>query len=392
MHVRVVIIFGAGIRRGGEGENQDGQCETGHGGENVWRIHGHYLITPLSPRALTHNLPGKMKLTLDALSAHLAAGRLAGVYLISGDEDLLVGEAADAIRSAARQAGFTEREVHFPERVADWSTLVSASGSMSLFGDRRLLEVRFSGKAGKEGGAALVRLIEAAAADTLLLLITPRLEAATQTTSWVKAVESHGVWLPIWPIGVRQLDGWLTSRARAAGLELTPEAVSLLASRVEGNLLAAQQEIAKLALLLPAGRVDAAAVLAAVAPSARYDVFTLGEALVLGEAPRALSILAGLRGEGVEPTLVLWSILRELRHLWAVRRGEDLARRPGQRLPQSQLAALERARPRAAKLPFARLASRALRADRMIKGRLGGDPWDELSLLCAECCGVRPVR
>lgn len=333
-----------------------------------------------------------MKLTTDSFTAHLVSGRLASAYLVSGDEDLLVGEAVDALRAAARQAGYTEREVHFPERAADWSSLVASSASMSLFGDRRILEVRFSGKAGKEGGATLARLIESADPDTLLLVVTPRLDPSTQNTAWVKAMEARGAWLPVWPIGPRQLESWLTQRCRAAGLEPTSDAIALLAARVEGNLLAAQQEIAKLALLLPAGRMDAEAVLAAVVPSSRFDVFALGEAVVTGDAARALRIVAGLRGEGVEPTLVLWSVTRELRHLWSLKRGEDPARRPGPRLPPSQLAALERARPRAAKLPFARLTSRALRADRMIKGRLAGDPWDELSLLCAEVCGVRAVR
>jgi DNA polymerase-3 subunit delta len=175
-------------------------------------------------------------------------------------------------------------------------------------------------------------------------------------------------------------------------LEPTADALALLAARVEGNLLAAQQEIEKLRLLLPAGRVDAAAILEAVVSSARYDVFGLGEALLAGDAVRAQRIVGGLRGEGVEATLVLWSVVRELREMWALRRGDDPSRRPGPRLPPPRLAALERARPRAARLPYARLASRALRADRMIKGRLAGDPWDELALLCAEACGLRPLR
>lgn len=332
-----------------------------------------------------------MKLTLDNLGSHLQGGRLASVYLLSGDEALLVGEAADALRAAARAAGYTERELRFPERNADWVEL-GASQTMSLFGDRRLLEIRFGGKAGKEGGAALLSLIESAADDTLLLIQTPRLDPSTQSTAWVRAVEARGVWLPIWEIGPRQLPQWLQQRARKLGLELSDEAVALLAARVEGNLLAAQQELEKLRLLVPAGRVDAASVLEAVLPSARYDVFTLGEAVLQGDAEGALRILAGLRAEGVEPTLVLWSITRELRNLWSLRRGDDLARRHGPRLPPQQLAALERARPRAARLPYARLASRALRADRMIKGRLGGDPWDELVLLCAEFCGLRPLR
>ncbi len=333
-----------------------------------------------------------MKLSLDTFPTHLRQARLAPAYLLSGDEDLLVAEAADALRAAARQAGYTEREVHFPERVADWGDIAAGAGSMSLFGDRKILEVRFAGKAGKEGSAVLQRLIDMAGEDTLLLVITPRLDTATQSTAWVKAIESRGAWLPIWEITPRQLEPWLSARARQADLDLTPGALSLLAVRVEGNLLAAQQEIEKLRLLLPAGRVDEQAILEAVASSARYDVFALGEAVLQGDAQRALRVLSGLRGEGVEPTLVLWSITRELRNLWSLRRGEDPARRPGPRLPPSQLAALERARPRAAKLPYARLSSRALRVDRMIKGRLAGDPWNELALLCAEFCGLRPVR
>jgi DNA polymerase-3 subunit delta len=332
-----------------------------------------------------------MKLSLDTFAAHLKSGSLAGAYLLSGDEDLLIGEAADALRAAARAAGYTERELHFPERNTDWAEL-GGSQTMSLFGDKRILELRFNGKAGKEGGATLLSLIESAATDTLLLIQTPRLDPSTQSTAWVRAIEARGAWLPIWEVGPRQLPAWLQQRARKAGLELTEEAVALLAARVEGNLLAAHQELEKLRLLVPAGRIDAATVMAAVLPSARYDVFTLGEAVVGGDANAALRILAGLRAEGVEPTLVLWSVTRELRNLWALRRGDDPARRPGPRMPPQQLAALERARPRAARLPYARLASRALRADRMIKGRLGGDPWDELVLLCAEFCNLRPLR
>lgn len=337
-----------------------------------------------------------MKLSLDNLTTHLRQaaqkGGLAPAYLVSGDEDLLVGEACDALRAAARAAGFSEREVHFPERAGDWADILAAAGSMSLFGDRKILELRFSGKAGKDGSAALQQLIQLAGTDTLLLVITPRLDYATQSAAWVKAIETRGIWLPVWEIGARQLDAWLTARLHAAGLQPTADAVALLAARVEGNLLAAQQEIEKLKLLVPAGDLPASAVLEAVASSARYDVFGLGEAIVSGDAPRALRVLAGLRGEGTEPTLVLWAINRELRNLWSLRRGDDPARRPGPRLTPTQIAALERARPRAARLPFARLSSRALRADRMIKGRLAGDPWDELTLLCSEFCGLRVLR
>lgn len=332
-----------------------------------------------------------MKLNVDGLSGHLQRGPLAGVYLLSGDEDLLLGEAADAIRSAARACGYSEREQRFPERAADWLELQGTAQSMSLFGEQRIIELRFSGKPGKDGAAVLSQIIEAAAPDILWLLITPRLDATAVASAWVKAIERAGVWVQIWPVDAHGFDRWLAARARTLGLELDHDALALLATRVEGNLLAAQQELEKMRLLLPAGRVDAQAVLAAVAPSARYDVFTLGQAVVEGDAPRSLRVLAGLRGEGVEPTLVLWAVSRELRYLWALRSGDDPSRLPGPRMPPAHRAALDRARPRVGRLPFARLASRALRADRMIKGRLAGDPWDELALLCSECCGIRAV-
>ena len=343
-----------------------------------------------SRRDKLDNLP-PMKLTSETLLTHLQRGPLAATYLLSGDEDLLIAEAADAIREAARRAGYGEREQRFVDRAADWADVHASAQSMSLFGEQRIIEIRFSGKPGKEGSAAIQQIIDAAAPDILWLLITPRLEPAAVSSSWVKAIEAEGVWLPIWPIDARGFERWLDARARKLGLQLDQDALSLLATRVEGNLLAAQQELEKLRLLLPQGSVDAAAVLSAVAPSARYDVFTLSQALIEGNAPRSLRILAGLRSEGVDPTLVLWAISREMRYLWALKSGEDPTRLPGPRLPPAHRAALDRARPRAGRLPFARLTSRALRADRMIKGRLGGDPWDELALLCGECCGVRAV-
>ena len=334
---------------------------------------------------------GFMKLTPETLAKHLQHGPLASLYLLSGDEDLLIAETADSIRAAARLAGYTEREQRFVDRAADWPEVQAIAQSMSLFGEQRIIELRFSGKPGKEGSAVIQEILDARNPDILWLLITPRLEPAALTSSWVKSIESNAAWVPIWPIDARGFERWLDSRARTLGLQFDQEALGLLAARVEGNLLAAQQELEKLRLLLPAGSVDAAAVLHAVAPSARYDVFTLSQALIEGNASRSLRILAGLRSEGVEPTLVLWAISRELRYLWALRSGQDPARLPGPRLPPAHRAALDRARPRASRLPFARLTSRALRADRMIKGRLGGDAWDELALLCAECCGVRAV-
>lgn len=306
-----------------------------------------------------------MKLTLENLPAQLAQGLLPA-YLVAGDEPLRVGEATDLIRAAARAAGFNEREVFFIERASSiWQDVQQAAQSLSLFANRRLIEVRLpTGKPGVAGAAALLRLIAAAGDDLLLLVITGKLERESQNSEWVQALAARGAWLPIWPIDLAHLPQWLRQRARAVRLSLSEEAIAMLAERCEGNLLAAQQEIDKLALLWPGGStVSAAEVAASSADSARFDVFQLAEAARTGDASRSLRILSGLQSEGAEPVLVLWALLRELRAAQAAN----------------------------ARLPFARLTARAGRADRTAKGMALGDPWDELALLAVELCGVRTL-
>jgi DNA polymerase III subunit delta len=323
-----------------------------------------------------------LKLTSESLSAHLAGG-LSAAYLISGDEPLLAGEAADAVRAAARDAGFTEREVHFIERQGDWDEVRASAGNLSLFGARRIIEIRLpSGRVGVAGNAALIALLGARDPDTLLLVLAPRLDRDAQGAEWVRALEAGGAWLPVWPVDPGRLVAWLRARARGLKLEASEEALELLAARTEGNLLAAHQELTKLALLAPAEGATADAVLGGVADSARFDVFQLGEAVLAGDAPRALRMLAGLRAEGTEPALVLWALTKALRDVWN-------ARAPGVRAGawQRQGAALAKALRRAPRLNFAMLALRAGRADRMIKGRLIGEPWNEMALFAAQMCG-----
>lgn len=323
-----------------------------------------------------------MKLTSDALATQLAH-QLLPAYLVSGDEPLLAGEAADAIRERARAAGFSERDVHFIERAGDWEAVRASTANLSLFGARRVVEIRLaSGKPGVAGNAALRSLLEARDPDTLFLILTPRLDRDAQSADWVRSVEAHGAWVQIWPIDAARLAGWLKGRARQLGLEVDADALELLAARTEGNLLAAHQELTRLTLLARASRVDMAAVLASVADSARFDVFQLGEAVLAGETVRALRMLAGLRAEGTEPTLALWALNKAVRDLWNAQSGGG-ARAPAW---QRQAAALASAQRRAPRLSFGALALRATRADRMIKGRLGGNAWDEMALLAAELC------
>ena len=325
-----------------------------------------------------------MRLTAESLPAQLRQ-RLLTAYLISGDEPLRLGEAADAVRAAARTAGFTEREVAFIERAGDWDAVRAAAANRSLFAARRVLDLRLaSARLGAPGNAAVLELLGHADPDTLLLLTAPRLDRDAQGAEWVRALEARGGWVQIWPVDRERLGAWLRARAGALKLEADDAALEALAARTEGNLLAADQELRRLALDAR-GPVDAAAVRAGAGDSARFDVFKLGETVLAGTAPRALRMLDALRAEGTEPTLVLWALVRSLRELWQAQAGSAPAG-----AWQRRNEALEQGRARLPRLPFARLAQRAQRADRLIKGRLSGNPWDELALLVTELCG-QPV-
>jgi DNA polymerase-3 subunit delta len=326
-----------------------------------------------------------LKLTFDTLTSHLS-GEPARAYLISGDEALLVGEAADAIRASVKRAGFAEREVFFIERVADWEGPRGSSNNLSLFGSRKLIEIRLpSGKPGVGGAKAITELLRDPNPDNVFLMITGKLEREQLSSAWVKAFESAGAWLPTRPVEVAKLPQWLRARAKAMALELDDDAVRFIVEQTEGNLLAAQQELDKLRLY-GATRIDLATVQASISDSARFDVFQLGEAALGADVPRALRILAGLHSEGVEPTLALWSLSREIHSAWGTTQHEASAR--GWQRPS---AALDAAKRRAGKLPYARLAARLSRADRMIKGQQRGNAWDEMALIVVEFAGRKTL-
>ena len=267
-----------------------------------------------------------MQLRLDALDAHLAKG-LAGLYVVFGDEHLLAQEACDRIRAVARAAGFTERNVFTVERSFDWSSLLGATQSMSLFGERQLIELRIpSGKPGKEGADALKLLAAADNPDVLTLVTLPRLDAATQKSAWFTALTERGVALKIDPIERAQLPNWVGQRLALQGQRVAPgeegrRALQFIAERVEGNLLAAHQEIQKLGLLYPQGVLTFEQVHDAVLNVARYDVFKLNEAMLAGDVGRLSRMLDGLKGEGEAAVLVLWALTEELRTLLRIKRG-----------------------------------------------------------------------
>src|SRR5580698_4205494 len=246
------------------------------------------------------------------------------MYLVSGDEPLLVGEAADAIRAAARAAGYADRTVFFIDRSFAWDELRHASQALSLFAERRLFELRMpSGKPDK-GAAQLAELAERPPPDVVCLIVTDKLDKKAGDAPWVRAVEKHGVWVPVWPVETAALPGWLRARAQKLHVDIEPAAAQLIVDRVEGNLLAAKQELEKLRMLEPNAPISVELALRSVGDSARYDVFQLSQAAAAGDAARALHILLGLKSEGVEPSLILWALVRELRGLWQARERERL--------------------------------------------------------------------
>jgi DNA polymerase-3 subunit delta len=325
-----------------------------------------------------------LKVKTELLVAHLRE-RLLPVYLISGDDPLLSGEAVDAVRARARASGFTERDVHFMDRGGDWDAVLASVASMSLFAERRIVEVRLpTGRPGVTGNRVLKRVIESAGAETLLLILTGRLDREAAGSEWVRAAEEHGASVAVWPIARAAFPEWLQSRARTLGLSVAPDALALLAERTEGNLLAAAQELAKLALLALDGRVDAAAVLASSTDSSHFDVGELDRALTQADGTRALRVLAGLRAEEVELPLVLWAAVKALHAVLAADAGTA---------PPRGGYGFSGAPPRRRRMGAApaALVARAARADAMAKGRLRGDAWDELALLAADLCGNRAL-
>lgn len=341
-----------------------------------------------------------MQLRADQLPAALARG-LQPLYVIHGDEPLLAQEAADAIRAAARAAGCSERTVHTVTGAHfDWSGLLGDAGALSLFAERRLIEIRIpSGKPGKDGGEALQRYVATivgAGGEDITLVLLPRLDRAQLGSAWFTALDGAGASVRVDPVERRALPAWIAQRLarhdlRVEGGEAGQRALAFFADRVEGNLLAAHQEIAKLALLHEPGTVlDLAAIEQAVLDVARYDVFRLGEAVLAGDAARALRMLDGLEAEGEAAVLVHWTLADDLRGLQRV----HAALREGRPLPVALREArvwgtkeklFERVLPRLQADTLAELVGAARVCDGIVKGLRDpawpGEPWAALRRL-----------
>jgi DNA polymerase III subunit delta len=334
-----------------------------------------------------------VRTTPESLQAALAKGALPRVCLITGVEPLLIDEACALVRERARKEGYGDREVHFLERGFDWDALLADAQSLSLFANLRLIELKLRNAPDATAAKNLALLAAAPPADTVLL-VAVELEPKSQKAAWVGAFEAHGLLVVAAPVERERLPGWITRRLQQHGVTLDQQAAELLADRVEGNLLAAQQEIGRIALLQPGARLDAAAVAELVADNARFDVFELAAAACLGNAPRALRILEGLRGEGIEPPLILWALLNDLRALSRValraprdRTLEDTFR--AENVWSNRQAPLRAALQRLRRADIEALLRAGARADRVAKGSLRGEPWVELSGLVARIAGVK---
>ena len=309
-----------------------------------------------------------MQLRANELEAQLAR-RLLPAYVIHGDEPLLAMEAADAVRAAARRAGYAEREVLEPGRGYDWSEFTHAMGSLSLFAAKKIVELRLpSSKPGPQGSAAIGAYCEGPDADQLLLVTLPRLDRASQSSPWFNALGRVGAVVDIWPIDRPRLPAWIAERLARQQQRASREVLDFLAERVEGNLLAAHQELQKLALLAPPGELSMETVEGAVASVARYDPYDAAEALLAVDLARYTRVIEGLRAEGEPPTFVLFVLSNAL---FALQEG-NAERIFNRTLRRAVEGAAQRFSPRR----IARAIAAAAAIDRAIKGVAAAEPWE----------------
>ncbi len=325
-----------------------------------------------------------MKLKPEQLPQHLKnlGPELLPVYLFSGDEPLLIQEATDQLRQAATAAGFTERARFHADNSFQWERLIDEANSLSLFAEKKIIELYIpNGKPGAQGTEALLHYCQNPSPDNLLLIVTPRLDGSAQKTKWYKTVEQLGSSLTFWPIEIDQLPRWISSRLSQKGMKATPTAAEILAEKVEGNLLAAMQEIEKLELLVTPGQViDEETILELVADSARYDLFSLMDAALQGNQTRCLKMLRGLQTEGTEPTLLIWALSREIRTLLELKQQNSGTSISEQQFKKHRIwgkrkSYFNRAHQQLSSSNLLKLLSLCNQADHSIKGIEQQSPW-----------------
>lgn len=308
---------------------------------------------------------------------------LAPVWLVAGDEPFQQGESCDLIRRAAQQQGYDDRQLFSADTGIDWHAILSASQSMGLFGGRTLIEIRLGEKRpDKTGSEILQKLLSNPSPDVLLLISSSKLDRRRDVRSkWVTAIDKEGVLIEIWPVESSRLPAWISQRLQKKSLRANDDAIALLSERSEGNLLACAQEIDKLALLYADIEIEPKHVQEAVGNSSRYTVFDLTDALT--DSTRALRILDGLREEGAEPPVILWSLTREARMMEALVTGNSQS----VRLPPQKVATLERHALKLGLPSLGQALSLAAHIDQSIKGMRRGSPWQGLAALVLRLAG-----
>jgi DNA polymerase-3 subunit delta len=327
-----------------------------------------------------------VRIDSEQLPQHLGRG-LKPLYVVFGEEMLLALEAADRIRAAAAAQGHDERRVLIAESGFDWGELAMLGNSLSLFAPRRLIDLRIpGGKPGKEGSEALQKLAAAPPEDTIVMVSLPAIDRQGQASKWFEALDAAGVSVHAAAVKRDRLGQWLKVRLAAQEQTAAPETLEFIVSRVEGNLMAAHQELQKLALLFPAGELPFEDVKNAILDVTRHDVFDLGPVLLRGDRARFVRMIDGLQGEGVAAPLVLWAIAEEARAMARVRAATEAGQPVGQALREARVwGARQELLPAAMRrLGTGQLLAaleQAAAADRMIKGLAQGDVWDALMQL-----------
>ena len=322
-----------------------------------------------------------MQLKGEQLASHLERA-LQPVYVVYGDEPLLVIEAADAIRLAARKQGYDEREVLSALPGFNWNELHHAAGNLSLFGGRKLIDLRIpSGKPGREGGSALQDYAKRPPTDTVLLVTLPGLDWTEEKAVWLRTLSDAGVAIKLIPPNLAELPNWIAGRLHRQQQKTSREGLRFIAERVEGNLIAAHQEIQKLALLYPEGELSLKQIQDAVLNVARYDLDGLREALLVGDVGRLTRTLDGLQQEGEAPPLILWAMTEEIRALAQVKTGQENGEPLDLLLKEARIwgtrqAPFKRALPRLDSTKTCAALAEAARIDQLIKGIGSGDVWD----------------
>ena len=333
-----------------------------------------------------------MRLYPEKLADHLQQ-KLLPVYLVSGDEPLLLQECCDQIRQKARAENCNEREI-IEGGVSNfnWQDILHSASNMSLFADRKLIELRLpSGKPGAEGSKALCEYLDIASGDDVLLIVSGKIDKQSTNSKWYKALDKAGVTVQVWPVDAKNLPRWLHQRVRNAGMSIDDDALRLLCERMEGNLLAAVQEVEKLKLLAADSKITMQTVTEAVSDNARYNLFDMADNALKGNTSVSLRMLYGLRAEGTEPPVVLWALVREIRTLYEAQLDCDSGQSAQQALSsrrvwQNRMPLMQAALTRHNAHSLSLLLEQAARADGSIKGFADGKPWDNLSRLVITLC------